>query len=187
MKKIIAITSLSSLLVFIVSFNKAQTDNKNFTDPRDGKVYKTVKIGNQTWMAENLNFKTPNSWCAECEKLGMLYNFEDAKIACPDGWHLPSVDEWEILIKNLGGLDSVYNKITKIDSNSFSSLFAHYRTVDGKIRDKEIFSHYWTSTTGELDGTPYAETYTINKNQKSVRKMGFMKTSGFSIRCIKNE
>lgn len=187
MKKIVSITLFISLIVLIVSFNKAQIDDNIFIDPRDGKAYKTVKIGNQTWMSENLNFKTPNSWCADCEKLGMLYNFEDAKIACPVGWHLPSVEEWQTLIENLGGQDSVYYKITEIDSNSFSSLFAHYRTVDGKIRDKDLYAHYWTSTTGELAGTAYVETYTINKNQKSVTKMGFMKTSGFSIRCIKNE
>lgn len=187
MKKIASIALFISLIVLILSFNNAEIDNNKFKDPRDGKTYKTITIGDQTWMAENLNFKTPNSWCADCEKLGMLYNFEDAKIACPEGWHLPSVEEWQTLIDNLGGQDSIYYKLTEIDSNSFSSLFAHYRTVDGKIRDKELFAHYWTSTSGVLDGTTFVETYTINKNQKSVSKIGFMKTSGFSIRCIKNK
>jgi len=84
------------------------------TDERDGKIYRNVKIGNQTWMAENLNYETDSSWCYEnrpdsCSKYGRLYTWNAAKKACPVGWHLPSRAEWEQLGQTVGSKrDSLY-------------------------------------------------------------------------------
>ena len=77
-------------------------------DPRDGKKYKTVKIGNQTWMAENLNYEIADSYCynndtSNCDKYGRLYTRDAALKACPAGWHLPSMDEFKTLIETVGG------------------------------------------------------------------------------------
>lgn len=91
-------------------------------DKRDGKTYRTVRFGDQLWMAENLNFATPNSWCyanqeANCEEFGRLYKWTAAlglpdsfvvvsaadslktsrQGACPEGWHIPSTDEMKAL------------------------------------------------------------------------------------------
>jgi uncharacterized protein (TIGR02145 family) len=79
-----------------------------FTDPRDGKTYKTITIGKQTWMAENLNYEASGSKSydnseSNSQKYGRLYNWETAKKVCPPGWHLPSDKEWQELVNFAGG------------------------------------------------------------------------------------
>jgi uncharacterized protein (TIGR02145 family) len=103
----------------------------SFVDARDGQIYRYVTIGTQTWMAENLNFNASGSFCydnvaSNCDTYGRLYDwvtvmgFESScnenycvslqsphRGICPVGWHVPSRDEWEDLIKYVEP-DSIY-------------------------------------------------------------------------------
>jgi uncharacterized protein (TIGR02145 family) len=101
------------LLLFIICFLTGYGQRTGtFTDTRDGKVYKTVKIGDQIWFAENLSFKADSGCWAydDNEKFatiyGYLYSFRTAEKVCPKGWHLPTDAEWKQLIDYLGG-DSI--------------------------------------------------------------------------------
>ena len=76
-----------------------------------------VKIGEQTWMAENLNYQTETSFCydddtTQCSVFGHYYSRAEALNACPDGWHLPSNEEWDTLIAEVGGPDSANAKLS---------------------------------------------------------------------------
>jgi uncharacterized protein (TIGR02145 family) len=107
MKNFVRMVMLSVVAVAMSVGTVSAQQKGTFTDGRDGQKYKTVKIGNQVWMAENLRFKWDSSWCYEnstdsCAKYGRLYNWNMARKVCPKGWHLPEDDEWTELISVVG-------------------------------------------------------------------------------------
>lgn len=103
----------------------------SFVDSRDGRKYKTITIGNQEWMAENLDYKLDDSYCLNdkkenCRKYGRLYSEAAAvsgkalqkngslivKGLCPDGWHLPTEDDFETLFETVGEKNVAATKLT---------------------------------------------------------------------------
>jgi len=79
------------------------TAGGSFTDLRDARTYRTVRVGKVTWMAENLNLKTKRSKCygnkkSNCQKYGRLYDWNDAMNACPAGWRVPGKEDWDSLV-----------------------------------------------------------------------------------------
>ena len=200
------------------------------TDSRDGQTYKIVKIGDQTWMAENLNYsdgvKTPSllerSWCynnvARCDVLGRLYTwaaaidsvalYDDgngvdcgynktctlpAKVQgiCPDGWHLPTNTEWNILFTEVGG-KSAAGKILKsqtgwdnndngTDGVGFSALPAGYRYDYGYFYNVGHDAYFWSATEGSSYHAHRMSLFYEDAGLDDVSKY-----YGFSVRCLKD-
>lgn len=163
-----------------------------FTDPRDGKVYKTIRIGNQIWMAENLNYDAGNMFecydkkSSNCSKYGRLYNWENVKKVVPKGWHLPSKEEFETLLKNLGGEGtSSYKQIIPGGTSGFNALFGGYHFYAGGFDRLGSSAYFWSST--EVDNsTDYAWICDINGDDKKVNMKNDEKYNSFSVRLIKD-
>lgn len=172
-------------------------EKNTLTDTRDGKVYKTVTIGNQIWMAENLNYKTDSSFCyndsAEyCSKYGRLYIWDAAMNACPEGWHLPDTTEWVTLITAVGG-KSTAGKMLKSTSGwnsdgNGTDDFGFTVLPAGGWGSKDFVGEaavFWTSEWYEgYDDYAYGiRLYT----DTIVRKFYSNKYIGSSVRCLKGE
>jgi uncharacterized protein (TIGR02145 family) len=162
---------------------------ENFTDTRDSKIYRTVKIGGQTWMADNLNYDDPDSKCydnnsSNCTTYGRLYDWATAKRVCHSGWHLPTKDEFDVLINYTGGhLKSKENNGT--DFFGFAALLGGYGSVTTFYEGGNI-GRWWSNSTDE-NGMFFAYAMTIRKDYSygaSLQKPHY--DSFNSVRCIKD-
>ena len=187
--------------VKVVSVTQSEVEGF-LTDSRDGQTYRTVTIGFQTWMAENLNYKTANSYCYDnnannCTKYGRLYTWNAAKTACPTGWHLPTQAEMKTLIATVGGANDASSlKSTSgwddyngkngngTDEFSFSALPAGVRDTSGNFRTAGWQVFFWSSTEYESDKAFYMNLYYYNGD--GVMLGPYYKVTGYSVRCIKD-
>ena len=171
--------------------NREKTKKGILVDSRDGKTYKTVQIGKQNWMAENLNYdyklngKSYGSVCSEkddskCTKYGRLYNVVAATDSagiigednhacfhgdsvfcpqgssgrviqgiCPDGWHLPTESDWNVLFSMLTVKDSSEREYGK-NFSQLKSSDAEWDSVVTKFHKNEFFPEYSWTTYHEL-------------------------------------
>jgi len=205
--------SLGLIILSVLFVNKTGAqETGTFTDVRDGKVYKTVKIGTQVWFAENLAFKSEtNCWVYEDKEsnsavYGCLYNFESAQNVCPDGWHLPSDEEWELMTESLNAeygpfqknkdkdweemgdiLKSKYgwfNDVNGTDLVGFNALPAGcYKTAGMPYAGIYIFTEWWTSTLKKKNDAwirgLYFHTAELGRDTKD-------KSMGYSVRCVQD-
>jgi uncharacterized protein (TIGR02145 family) len=188
---------ISLLLLFFAPFLgiRAQTA-ETVTDNRDGKVYRTVTIGTQTWMAENLNFESRHSHCYDCELYGRMYMYDEALTSCPDGWHLPSEGDWTTLIAYLGGYMEAGGKLKEAgfahwrspntsatNSSGFNAIPNGYRSFNGVLNFERKRGYWWTSTPNSLMS---AWSIVMLHNKGEVARVLSDKPVGLSVRCLRN-
>ena len=132
-----------------------------FKDSRDGKYYKYAYIGSTRWMAENLNYGSDSLgkcfWDDDenCSEYGHFYTYEESRTVCPDGWRLPTENDFSELIENVGGSANaaVYLRSTEwggdlpgINAYGFSAkptgLFVWGKSTDnfGRVQPQLAFS-----------------------------------------------
>jgi uncharacterized protein (TIGR02145 family) len=176
-----------------------------FTDSRDGQKYRAVTIGGKTWMAKNLNYQTGTSWCygnnsSNCDQSGRLYDWNTAKTACPSGWHLPSRQEWNDLVKAAGSDDKSLAKAVGIsallksseggwegsrglDKYGFSALAGGLRDENGRFGYTGKSGYWWSDA--EYNKT-YAYAKVMSYHIDYIKESDFPKNLGLSVRCVQN-
>jgi len=175
-------------------------------DRGNGQTFKTIEIAGKTWMAENLNIKTGNSWCyddadSNCVKYGRLYDWETATAACPTGWRLPTNQEWEDLIATAGGKLTAGKKLKSTsgwnyyldllsgngtDDFGFSALPGGGRSAYGHFESAGDLGYWWTATENETDEAYYRSMHHYYDND-SVHVFAAEKEVGFSVRCLRGD
>lgn len=174
------------LLISAISLSGvfAQTFDK-FVDSRDGKEYKTIKIGKQEWLADNLNYQSKNSWCynkeaLNCEKYGRLYSYQDAEKACPGGWRLPGENDWNVLL-NYAGAESNAIELTQGGRSGFNATYAGVRYENGNFNHLGEYGYFWSRASKD----EAAWVYTFSPGVPTVHRIRSFPATGFSVRCIR--
>lgn len=203
----------------LICFN---TQNSETVTDLDGNVYHTIKIGTQTWMVENLKTTTYNdrtsiavisgynytepgystyaNSSSNKEVYGLLYNWyavHTGKLA-PEGWRVPTMEDWQILIDYLGGYSVAGSKLkesgnTHWNTPNTDAVDWGFRALPGGTRDgtAAVFrtlksrGWWWSTTPGNPDYNAYHLGLVEWMSSASLGQGS--KTDAFSVRCIKNE
>ena len=196
------------------------SDTGSFKDSRDQTIYLWAKIGTQIWMTRNLTYlpivhpsadgsdtaslsyvygyestfvKTAKE-SVNYQNYGVLYNWPFANRACPEGWHLPSDAEWDVLANFLGG-DSIagvklkskngWNDKGNGDNTSgFIALPGGYRNEENGFFLLGENAGFWTATVSDTADLSWVRD--LGCNYPVLGKGLYSKKGGFSVRCLRN-
>jgi len=179
------------------AFSKA-SNLAPYIDKRDSQIYRCVKIGQQVWMAQNLNYEIEDSFCynnnpEQGELYGRLYTWAAALGVCPLGWHLPSKAEWLKLAEFIGAhtaataLKSITGWVGEgsgTDEYGFGALPAGYRSeLNRDFHYLGKLAGWWTASELSADK---ACAVRLNSNALQIQTEEYGKLSAFSVRCIKD-
>lgn len=153
----------------------------------EAQNFKTVKIGNRVWMAENLSIDVPGSWCYEYKdengrKYGRLYTWDAALKACPAGWHIATDQEWSELAEFLGGEDVAGAAIRAGGNSGFNASYGGL-CDNSNFRLLGIYGCYWTGTSYNSKQAWYRY---FTTSDGGLTRTYFSKSYGFCVRCVRN-
>ena len=187
----------SSSSVVVEVCDNAETGEGTMTC--GGQTYRTVQIGEQIWMAENLNYSVSGSRCydnleSNCDIYGRLYSWSKAVAVCPSGWHLPTDEEWGILVVSVGGSTTGGYRLKTTsgwnydrngsDEFGFSGLPAGMGTTDDYFGQLGGSGNWWTATE---ENWRNAVLRSVNDYSGNVRRSDVAAKGGlYSVRCIKD-
>jgi len=181
MLRLMSLAVISTLALLIASFA-----------PQNKPAPKTIQIGNQLWLAENVNVPYAGSWCynndpLNCKKYGRLYNYELATLACSrigEGWRLPTNADWETMVATLGSVKLAALKLKPGGDIGFNAVYGGFKvenTEEFKAEGSE--TAYWTSS-------PMNPKQVFIREIKSFSPMvieGYAAVDrGLSCRCVKD-
>ena len=178
--------SLDSSYIEKIPHNYGSLKYKNET-------YRTVKIGGNEWMADNLNYEVEGSHCyndekEKCNEFGRLYSFEAAQKVCPDGWHLPtSMDIQNLLIdqssRDLRSRSGWTDKTAKgLNFWGFDAKAAGGKS-NGDYFDLKMSAYFWVDEKVGNDAT----VFWISCYENSPTEVKRNATNEFSVRCVKDK
>jgi uncharacterized protein (TIGR02145 family) len=180
------------------------------TDPRDNKTYPTIKIGNQCWMAADLNYGSmingntsqrdncvPEKHCfnnlsANCGLLTAGYQWDEimnydetvsSQGLCPPGWHVPAEAEWTILFANFINNGFAASPLKYSGYSGFDALLSGVNHMNIKWDFRGFATFFWSSTS---HGTIKAWAHGMNDADASVSAYPAFRTNAFSVRCLKD-
>jgi len=160
--------------------------------------FRIVEIGTQVWMAENLNCDVENSRCynnleSNCDIYGRLYDWVTAMTVCPDGWHIPSRADWEVMTAYIGGAGNEARKLKATngwinnsngtDQYGFSALPGGVGGANGSFEAAGHYSSWWSADEHNSDR---AYSRVMYYNYTNAYWEDFGKSSLRSVRCVKN-
>ncbi len=203
--------TLISFFILILFTVRIYSQTDYMVDTRDNQKYKTVTIGEQVWMAENLNFApSSGSGCYKgelfmCSSYGRLYTWETAKIVCPRGWRLPSEYDFKKLISYAVDEHLAYDLFIDSGSSGFNALLGGMLRAELSFRIDENgintyvsgyesqyfgdYGFYWSSSPSNKRESNIDGAYGLcfEELMKSVDvSNSYIGHNAFSVRCIKN-
>ena len=192
---------MKSIVLLLIAatfvFNANAQQKGSFVDIRDGKTYKTVIIGNQEWMAENLAYKPSNGnyWAYEKNQsnvgiYGYLYDYNTALSACPSGWYVPSYNEWTILTNFLGDSSGIKLKAkSRWSNNGNGTDDFDFAALPGGFTYRDKFAGignaglWWSSD--EMNNKDAWRRY-LQSGDTFFLRHNYNKSYGLSVRCVKD-
>lgn len=200
---VVTFTTLKDTLHVKPFMPPTKTKNKTgkFTDDRDGQIYTWVKIGKQTWMSQNLNYKTKSGFSypydndsANNNKYGRYYDYAALNDACPKGWHIPTDLEWQQLeieggipateVNKYGWNGDDMSTFLVGGSTGLNVLFAGQRRVS-KVYEENERAYFWTARNVQV--SQYYNRREFIRSYNRIMRVTQGTSYDLSIRCVKDE